>query len=181
TSCSSPTVTKSWIQSSTSSWRWAPCPIRSATIRSPSNPALGAPPSNALQLPPMRAGIRSRPWAGLDIGSFSVKLLCPHPSAPAKVLTGEAHLPALETDRPHPTDVVAQAISDCFAQIGMNARVLRGITLGVSGVAVIVKQITLPLLDESEVGPALRFEARKHLPFDPQTMTIDNQMLGRFP
>jgi type IV pilus assembly protein PilM len=31
------------------------------------------------------------------------------------------------------------------------------------------------------VGPALRFEARKHLPFDPQTMVIDYQVLGRLP
>jgi len=35
-------------------------------------------------------------------------------------------------------------------------------------------------MDESEVGQALRFEARKHLPFDPQTMVIDHQVLGRF-
>lgn len=129
----------------------------------------------------MRAGIRSRPWAGLDLGSFSVKLLCPHPSAPGKLLTGEAHLPVSESDRPHSSDVLAQAISDCFAQIGMGIRSMRGITLGISGADVIVKQISLPLLDESEVGPALRFEARKHLPFDPQTMTIDFQVLGRFP
>ncbi len=129
----------------------------------------------------MRSGIRSRPWAGLDLGSFSVKLLCPHPSAPSRYLTAEAHLPVTEGDKPHTTEVLAQSIDDCFAQIGMGSRSMRGITLGVSGIDVIVKQISLPLLDESEVGPALRFEARKHLPFDPQTMTIDFQILGRFP
>lgn len=129
----------------------------------------------------MRAGIRSRPWAGLDFGSFSVKLLCPHPTTAGRFLTAEAHLPAADGDKPPATDVLAQAISDCFAQIGMNSRSLRGITLGVSGIDVIVKQIALPLLDDAEIGPALRFEARKHLPFDPQTMTIDFQVLGRFP
>ncbi len=96
-------------------------------------------------------------------------------------MTAEAHLPSTEADKPHATEVMAQAVSDCFAQIGIGHRALRGITLGVSGADVIVKQISLPLLDESEVGPALRFEARKHLPFDPQTMTIDFQVLGRFP
>jgi type IV pilus assembly protein PilM len=35
-------------------------------------------------------------------------------------------------------------------------------------------------MDEAEVGPALRFEVRKHLPFDPQTMVIDFQVLGRY-
>jgi type IV pilus assembly protein PilM len=46
---------------------------------------------------------------------------------------------------------------------------------------VILKQVSLPLLDDSEVGSALRFEARKHLPFDPLTMIVDYQILGRFP
>ena len=53
-------------------------------------------------------------------------------------------------------------------------------SVGIGGPDVIVKQISLPLLDDSEVGPALRFEARKHLPFDPQGMVIDFQILGRF-
>ena len=129
----------------------------------------------------MRAGLRSRPWAGLDLGSYSVKLLCPAPSAPGRFLTAEAHLRGAESDKPLPSDDVAQAILDCFAQIGMSHRGMRGITVGISGIDVIVKQISLPLLDEAEVGQALRFEARKHLPFDPQTMTIDFQILGRYP
>lgn len=53
--------------------------------------------------------------------------------------------------------------------------------MGVSGPDVIIKQIALPWLDDSEVAPALRFEARKHLPFDPQTMVIDFQILARLP
>jgi type IV pilus assembly protein PilM len=36
-------------------------------------------------------------------------------------------------------------------------------------------------MDEAEIGQALRFEARKHLPFDPQAMVIDHQVLGRYP
>jgi type IV pilus assembly protein PilM len=51
--------------------------------------------------------------------------------------------------------------------------------VGIAGPNVIVKQITLPLMDEDEVGQALRFESRKHLPFDPQGMVIDFQILGR--
>lgn len=135
----------------------------------------------ALQLPLMRAGLRSRPWAGIDIGSFSVKLLCAHPSTAGKYLTAEVQLHSASDDRPLSEDTVSQAISDCFAQIGMSHRSLRGVSLGISGPDVIVKQITLPLLDEAEVGPALRFESRKHLPFDPQTMTLDFQVLGRYP
>lgn len=129
----------------------------------------------------MRAGIRSRPWVGLDIGSFSVKLCAPQPTTAARFLTGEVPLPSTDGDRLHASSVLTQAVAESFAQAGLSPRTVRGVTLGASGADVIVKQISLPLLDESEVGPALRFEARKHLPFDPQTMSIDFQILGRYP
>jgi type IV pilus assembly protein PilM len=132
----------------------------------------------------MRAGLRSRPWAGLDVGSFSVKLLATQPGVGgARFWAAEAPLPPEETDPDRPPDAesIARLISECFGKGGFSARSFRGITMGISGPDVIVKQITLPLLDDSEVGPALRFEARKHLPFDPQGMIIDFQILGRFP
>src|SRR6185503_17510859 len=62
---------------------------------------------------------------------------------------------------------------------GLQPRSVRGITLGAGGGDVIIKQISLPYMDEAEVGSALRFEARKHLPFDPQGMVIDFQIIGR--
>jgi type IV pilus assembly protein PilM len=132
----------------------------------------------------MRASLRSRPWAGLDVGSFSVKLLATQPGVGgARFWTAEAPFPAEETDpdRPPTAESIARLIADCFGKGGFSARSFRGISMGISGPDVIVKQITLPLLDDSEVGPALRFEARKHLPFDPQGMIIDFQILGRYP
>lgn len=78
-------------------------------------------------------------------------------------------------------DAWAKLYAEAFARAGISPRALRGLTLAVSGNDVIVKQIALPLLDDSEVAGALRFEARKHLPFDPQSMSIDFQILGRYP
>jgi type IV pilus assembly protein PilM len=129
----------------------------------------------------MRAGIRSRPWAGVDIGSFSVKLLATQPAVGGnRYWIGEQALPPLETGKSHAPDLVAHAIARCLEQAGLSPRSIRGVTTGISGSDVIVKQITMPLLDDAEVGPALRFEARKHLPFDPQGMIIDFQILGRY-
>jgi type IV pilus assembly protein PilM len=131
----------------------------------------------------MRAGIGSRPWAGLDVGTFSVKLLAaPGGGAPTRALAAESPLAAsgAEPERDPSPETVAHAIGDCMSQLGLSARSFRGITMGISGGDVIVKQIALPLLDDAEVGPALKFEARKHLPFDPQGMVIDYQILGRF-
>jgi len=130
----------------------------------------------------MRASLVSRPWAGLDLGGFSVKLFAVQPGVGSvKVLAAEVPhaAPAVSDNGPSP-DAVAQSISACAEQAGISLRGMRGITVGISGSDVIVKQIQLPLMDESEVGPALRFEARKHLPFDPQAMVIDYQVLGRY-
>lgn len=129
----------------------------------------------------MRAGIRSRPWAGLDVGSFSVKLL--GVGGGQRFWLAEAPLPGANGEpaaAPTP-DVIARVIGEAMSLAGLSPRSFRGISMGVAGPDVIVKQIVLPLLDDSEVGPALRFEARKHLPFDPQSMVIDFQILGRYP
>ena len=131
----------------------------------------------------MRTGIRSRPWAGLDVGSYSVKLLASQAAvAGPRCWLAETVLPKPEgaPDRLHGKEVVARAIAECMAEAGLSPRSFRGIIMGISGTDVIVKQISLPLLDDDEVGPALRFEARKHLPFDPQGMVIDHQVLGRY-
>jgi type IV pilus assembly protein PilM len=130
----------------------------------------------------MRASLVSRPWVGLDLGGFSVKLFALQPGmGTVRVLAAEAAYPVTTTADGAPTpEAVAQAISACASRAGVSLRATRGITVGISGSDVIVKQIQLPLMDEAEVGPALRFEVRKHLPFDPQAMVIDYQVLGRY-
>ncbi len=130
----------------------------------------------------MRTSLVSRPWVGLDLGGFSVKLFALQPGVgAARVMAAEVPyaVPATTDGAPTP-EAVAQAISACAARAGVSLRAMRGITVGISGADVIVKQIQLPLMDEAEVGQALRFEARKHLPFDPQAMVIDYQVLGRY-
>ncbi len=130
----------------------------------------------------MKTGIGARPWVGLDVGQFSIKLVAAQGGAPgAHPVYAETPRPNGEGDKPPAPEAMARAIAECFAEAGLSPRGVRGVALGASGADVIVKQITLPLLDDAEVGPALRFEARKHLPFDLQTMTIDFQILGRYP
>jgi type IV pilus assembly protein PilM len=130
----------------------------------------------------MRASLVSRPWVGLDLGGFSVKLFALQPGVGAvRVLATEAAYPVTaEADGGPAPEAIAQAISACATRAGISLRSVRGITVGISGADVIVKQIQLPLMDDVEVGQALRFEARKHLPFDPQAMVIDYQVLGRY-
>lgn len=127
----------------------------------------------------MKLGVGTRPWAGLDIGAYSVKLVALQPGA-ARGRYAEAAIPrALASDEPPAPAILAGLIDDCMTRIDQSPRGFSGISIGVSGPDVIVKQISLPIMDEAEIAGALRFEARKHLPFDVQTLVLDHQVLGR--
>jgi len=127
----------------------------------------------------MRWGMGSRPWAGLDVGTYSVKLVTLPPGG-GRARYAEAVLPRpFAGEEPPGPAILAGLVDDCMSRVEASPRGFRGISLGVSGPDVIVKQVSLPLMEEAEIGGALRFEARKHLPFDLQHMVLDHQVLGR--
>ncbi len=127
----------------------------------------------------MRQGFGSHLWVGLDVGSYSVKLYAVGAGGlgggPARL--AEARLGA---DGGASAADLPGALGECLTLAGVSPGAIRGLTTGLAGPDVIVKQVQLPLMDDDEVGQALRFEARKHLPFDPQDMIIDYQVLGRY-
>jgi type IV pilus assembly protein PilM len=130
----------------------------------------------------MRAGIGPRPWVGLDVGTYSVKVcsLTPEPGGGPRI--GESLVEGpFDGHGGRPPAAIAPAIADAFSQAGIALRSGFGLTLGVSGPDVVVRQISLPMLADDEIGPALRFEARKHLPFDPQSLVLDHQVIARRP
>ena len=112
------------------------------------------------------------------MGSYGVKLVA---ISGSRRWAGEAVIGANEpnADRRNAPETVARAIHACLADAQLSARALRGVTMGISGPDVIVKQIAMPLLEDDEVPQALRYEARKHLPFDPEGMIVDYQILRR--
>ena len=127
----------------------------------------------------MRWGVGSGPWAGLDIGAWSVKLVALQPGA-TRGRCAEALIPRGATgDEPPSAAVLAGLVDDCMTRIEQSPRSFRGISVGVSGPDVIVKQLSLPLMDDGEVAGALRYEARKHLPFDVDSLVLDHQVLAR--
>jgi type IV pilus assembly protein PilM len=130
----------------------------------------------------MNVGLRTRPWAGLDIGEYSIKLLALQPGvAGARHFVAEVLVPRPgEGPAPGP-EGLARLIDECFTQAGLTSRSFSGITLGIASSDVIVKQVQLPLMDDADIPGALRYEARKHLPFDPATCLIDYQLLARMP
>ncbi len=130
----------------------------------------------------MNVGLRTRPWAGLDIGEYSVKLLALQPGvAGARHFAAEVPIGHGPETQAIAAEGLARLIDEAFTQAGLTSRSFAGITLGLSSSDVIIKQVQLPFMDDAEVPGALRFEARKHLPFDPATCMIDYQVLGRLP
>ncbi|MCC6348249.1 MAG: pilus assembly protein PilM [Candidatus Eisenbacteria bacterium] len=127
----------------------------------------------------MRVGLNARPWVGLDIGEYSIKLFSlRHGVGGDRPCASEQVLPAAGGTSP---EALGHLLAECFSRSGHSPRSFGGLTLGVSGGDVIIKQVSLPLMDDGEIPGALRFEARKHLPFDPQTCVIDYQLLARVP
>ena len=127
----------------------------------------------------MRLRMGGGAWAGLDVGAWSVKLVALQPGS-TRARCAEAVIPrALAGDEPPAPAILAGLIDDCMTRIEHGPRDFAGISVAVSGPDVIVKQISLPLMDEAEIAGALRYEAKKHLPFDVETMVLDYQVLGR--
>lgn len=130
----------------------------------------------------MAPGFSLSSTAGLDLGSYSVKALVRH-SGPGVERWSVAEVPVREpgSDLAPDPERVASAIDRCLSDAGSSYRALRGVATGIAGPHVVTKQLSLPPLEDREVGPALRFEARKHVPFDAQRMVIDYQVLGSDP
>src|SRR5262245_53699956 len=169
-----------WTRSPSSCSRWTRC------RRWPAAPARTTPSHGRRGSRPrpgegatMRFGVGSGPWAGLDIGTYSVKLVTLHPGG-SRFRFAEALIPRTpSSDEPPTPAILAGLIDDCMSRTDQSPRGFRGISVAVSGPDVIVKQISLPLMDESEIPGALRYEARGHLPFGIESMVLDHQVLGR--
>ena len=70
----------------------------------------------------MRAGIRPRPWAGLDIGSYSVKLLAT--LGRSRYWISEAPFPP-SNGGPAAPQTVARVVEACMEQAGLAPRSVR--------------------------------------------------------
>src|ERR1044072_1691073 len=97
----------------------------------------------------MKLGVGARPWAGLDIGTYSVKLVTLQPGgtkgryaeAPippalpgaAPRAAGPPTPPALGGGEPPGPAILAGLIDDCMTRVDQSPRGFAGISIGVSG------------------------------------------------
>src|SRR4051812_13205137 len=121
---------------------------------------------------------KAKAVVGLDIGSSAVKAVELKPSGKGFKVTAFAI-------EPIPPDsivdgaiidgtAVADAIRRLFENKGFKSK---DVAASLSGNAVIVKKISLPVMSEAELAESIYWEAEQYIPFDIQDVNLDYQIL----
>ena len=122
---------------------------------------------------------RSKSVVGLDIGSSAVKAVELKPA-------GKGFRVAAYGEEPVPPDAIvdgaiidAGAVAEAIRQVFERNKAFKGkdVCASLSGNAVIVKKITLPVMTESELDESIYWEAEQYIPFDIQDVNLDYQIL----
>jgi type IV pilus assembly protein PilM len=121
---------------------------------------------------------RNKSLVGLDIGSSAIK-------AVELKSAGKGYRVTAFRVEPVPADsIVDGAIIDSGAVADAVRRVFSGkhfkardVAASLSGNAVIVKKITLPLMSEQELAESIYWEAEQYIPFDIQDVNLDYEII----
>jgi type IV pilus assembly protein PilM len=125
---------------------------------------------------------KAKSLVGLDIGSSAVK-------AVELKAAGRSYRVAAYGSEPLPPDSIVDgaiidgaAVADAVRRL-FDARNIRtkDVAASLSGNAVIVKKITLPVMTEAELAESIYFEAEQYIPFDIQDVNLDYQVLEADP
>jgi type IV pilus assembly protein PilM len=117
--------------------------------------------------------------AGLDIGSSAVKAVELKPAGKG------FRVSAFGIEPVPPDSIVDGAIIDGSAVADAIRRLLdrpgfksRDVAASLSGNAVIVKKISLPLMTDAELAESIFWEAEQYIPFDIQDVNLDYQIVN---
>jgi type IV pilus assembly protein PilM len=115
---------------------------------------------------------------GLDLGSSAVKAIELKPSGKTYKVT------AFGSEPIPPDSIVDGAIIDSAAVVDAVRRLFdkqqiktREVAASLSGSAVIVKKISLPVMTDAELAESIYWEAEQYIPFDIQDVNLDYQIL----
>jgi len=121
---------------------------------------------------------RAKSLVGLDIGSSAVKAVELKPSGKGYRVTAFGWEPV------PPDSIVDGAIIDGGTVADAIRRLFEGrkiktkeVAASLSGNAVIVKKITLPVMTDAELSESIYWEAEQYIPFDVQDVNLDYQVL----
>ena len=115
---------------------------------------------------------------GLDIGSSAVK-------AVELKVARSGHQVTWVASEPIPPDAIVDgaiidgaSVAEAIGRLFEGGRIkTKDVVASLSGSAVIVKKITLPLMTDSELSESIYWEAEQYIPFDIQDVTLDYQVV----
>ncbi len=121
---------------------------------------------------------KSRGIVGLDIGSSRIKI------AEVKATKGRYELINIAQIDLLPDTIVdgqiidGNHVSDCISRVFAEQKISgQQIATSLSGNAVIVKKINLPVMGLEELRDQINWEAQQHIPFDIQDVNLDYHVL----
>jgi type IV pilus assembly protein PilM len=122
---------------------------------------------------------KSKALVGLDIGSSAVKAVELKPAGKSYRVTAFGTQPIPPDSIVDGAIIDAGAVADAIRRIfdGQKAFKAKDVCASLSGNAVIVKKITLPVMTESELAESIYWEAEQYIPFDIQDVNLDYQIL----
>src|SRR6186997_2319952 len=121
---------------------------------------------------------KSKAVVGLDIGSSAVKAVELKSAGKGFKVTAFAIEPIPPDSIVDGAIIDGAAVTDAIRRLFENkAFKTKEVAASLSGNAVIVKKITLPVMTESELSESIYWEAEQYIPFDIQDVNLDYQIL----
>jgi type IV pilus assembly protein PilM len=122
---------------------------------------------------------KSKSVVGLDIGSSAVKAVELRAAGNGYRVTAFGSQPVPPDSIVDGAIVDAGAVADAIRRVfsGNKAFKSRDVCASLSGNAVIVKKITLPIMTQAELDESIYWEAEQYIPFDVQDVNLDYQIL----
>lgn len=121
---------------------------------------------------------RAKSLVGLDIGSSAVKAVELKPSGKVYKVTAFGSEPVPPDSIVDGAIIDAAAVADAIRRLFDSRHIkTKDVAASLSGNAVIVKKITLPVMTEAELAESIYWEAEQYIPFDIQDVNLDYQIL----
>jgi len=116
---------------------------------------------------------------GLDIGSSAVKAVELKPAGKGFKVVAFAVEPVPPDSIVDGAIIDGTAVADAIRRLFENkAFKTKEVAASLSGNAVIVKKISLPVMTEAELAESIYWEAEQYIPFDIQDVNLDYQILN---
>ena len=116
----------------------------------------------------------SKKIIGLDIGTNSIKMAEMDVSKNGATLQSFGLVPtppnSVSTGEITDTNQVGNAIQSLLNELKTKRKM---ISTGLWGTSVIVKKITIPVMDKKTIRNQIRFEAEQYIPFDVNNISLD--------